>query len=365
MRTVLDMEPSRDCLYTTHRSEPIMAEAIAQIFKRFYHEQQIPGSGRLRALDVLHEYLSHDLLSKGEAGEVVARFLCTEAYYQAVEQENRNENNPGAQVVYSSGCSLSSFIGALFHTKGVKTISRIQAQNGGNEQRTFEEVFKDASVRFLQTIRMGDNALNPLVLFGAFLRGEILAVYHSQKKIDVVIPVLMDKKRLTPDNITALGISVKQRDDSVSPDAFEADDIFFGPSQYRPYIMVIMELGQNYNQSKSSDRSQHVMGKPGSKSPTTKEEPPARFGFRVVGCCSEVFGVISSEEDHLYAMILRDKPDDVRKPVEEDSLPHRAAKRYHEGHTESTRLGLTEEEYETAKDQRKLKNPKKGPKTER
>ena len=360
LRTVLDIGIGRECLLTAHQSEPMMAEAAAQVLTKLWKTKIGHGSGGDRVRKILHTFLSHDLLSKGEAGEVMARFLCMEAYLRAMQTSWDRDGCEGP-LIYSAGCKLKDFFNHLFTREAVEIVFKTTPQNvPGNT--TLETIFSTSVVRFCQTIRLGDDALNPLVLLAAFLRGEMLATYHNHRLIDLVIPVLLDSTQpLDVDNITAILVSVKQRDKKLSgKDIYDADDLLFGPDQLRPYIMVIMELGLPLEERKQASqvviRSRNIHGNVRGPQPVNEyygayqgvrvtphliSEPkiqpnpedtqaslPPRYGIRALGCSSLVFAGIDPGDDGFYQDLLGEPHHYITQPVEQDDPKARATQQY-------------------------------------
>ena len=358
MRTVLGIGPRNLCVFTAYRSEPILGEAVAQLLAKL--RQKL---GMYPIIRSLRKCLDFDLLPKGEPGEVVARFLITEAYYRAIMTEQTD------RPIFSAGCSVLSLFQHLFTENNYREILNAQDANGDTAD-TLETVFKEAQVRFLQTVRLGDDtALNADMLHSAFLRGDLLAVWHGYAAIDIIIPVLMGKENVEKkDKVTALLISVKQKNKGES----EPTTLAQGLAQRQltrglPYIYIRMELGvplsasldpqtrhelkrktkpqvevpstEDYSMDNSAPIQTYEGGVDVQRPPDRKSErltmltPPSshpRFEMRVLGCSSDIYSVIHEDYNGHFEIILRETQRPIHRPMLESDTPYYSEQRRHD-----------------------------------
>ncbi|EMD31840.1 hypothetical protein CERSUDRAFT_127211 [Gelatoporia subvermispora B] len=348
MKMVYSVPQHREYMRSGYSSEPILAEAAAQEL-RVLRTSGVDGDITLP--QIVASAIDNDLCSVGERGEVVGRTLVTLAYERAVESESRSLDG---SVHYSAGCSLIGFIKELFPEKFAEEILDSHPDNAGTKQ-TMRDAFKDAHVRFTHFARLGDDGgITPQALFAAFLRGHAQLGHPTQEKIDVAIPVVLDKDKICVDNMTVLLISIKRRAMEGTKAEYEicadALGVFIQPFvtslKDHPYIALVMELGvqgrarytigQRHIQRPSSGSAaggldgftKPVKAAPSIKTPRTparmalgrfaerrgnmrsQNEPLThhpRYNIYAYGCSPDIYKVIGEDERGLYRKLLADR----------------------------------------------------------
>ncbi|EMD31837.1 hypothetical protein CERSUDRAFT_100068 [Gelatoporia subvermispora B] len=348
MRTVYSVPQHREYMRSGYSSEPILAEAAARELN-VLRTSGIYGATTLP--QIVAQAMEDDLCSVGERGEVVGRTLLTLAYDRAVESESQLSNGP---VNYSAGCSLVTFIKELFPENYAQKVLASFPDNAATKQ-PMSKAFENAHVRFTHFARLGDDGgITPQALLAAFLRGHAQLGHPTQEKIDVVIPVALDKNNICVEKMTVLMISIKRRAMEGSKAEYEicADalgvflDSFATPLKDHPYIALVMELGVQ-GRSRYTIGQRHIQrpaagsveggldgfAKPaGAASKTMTPKSPFRmalgeFGQRradlrsqdqplkyhpryniyAYGCSPDIYRVINEDERGLYRKLLADR----------------------------------------------------------
>jgi len=159
-------------------SEPVLAEAAARIMN------EIPGGGPLVAVS---KYVKHGLISKGERGELIARFLLTLAHDRCV----KFDSYIAREAQYSQPVHLLDFLKALGGPSYMKEILESKPDNipGGATSR---EAFKDAKVNFTHFVKGADESvITDEAAWLALSRCMAFQCANGQWMIDLYIPILL------------------------------------------------------------------------------------------------------------------------------------------------------------------------------
>jgi hypothetical protein len=309
MRIAYSVPSHREYMRSGTPSEPILAEAAAQLMQ---YLTNIPST--------LSGFVGQGLVEKGHAGELVARLLLTLAYDRAIE----NDSNSESQLPYSQGCSLSQFMRALFGETHYQILAASQPDNlPALSTEPFEDVFENSLVRFTHFGRAdNEEIVTPRFAWAAFLRCMGVQCCVRQTSIDIIIPILLDKRQpVQPSNITCMFISVKDRlqTGNFTLLNFFASTLGFLPGGLppRPYISVIMQLGIN-------GRSLFAVSKPNAnpERPHHPHDKHPRYSINAIGCDASLYPVIESS-NHDYAALLQSR--DLLREHARQAPPFKAA----------------------------------------
>lgn len=254
MRVVYTVPEHREYLRTGYPSEPLLAEAAAQMMhtKPKYTEQEI--------FDAVALFSSAGIVDKGESGELAMRLLLTLAYDRAIQDTADAVLEPSGDLLYSQGVKVVPFLQQLFRgcPKELQSFLESTPHNlfktsQPNNATTLQEMFNNSCVRFTHWARYSLSHIHDKSACEAFGRGLAMQVTHNQAGIDCAIPILLDSsKKLGLDNMAVILIQCRNRIDkrgSAVIDATTTTPPFFTHSleanlQGRlPYISVFMELG--------------------------------------------------------------------------------------------------------------------------
>ncbi|KAH9886471.1 hypothetical protein C8Q73DRAFT_281501 [Cubamyces lactineus] len=361
MRIAYSVPKDRIYLRSGYSSEPILAEAAA----RQLHEwrRQCLGLGpsatginvvdRLRdttdigpAVQILRKSLDHDLISRGDIGEIVGRLLLLLARDSATCATSSDSDDPH----FSNPVPVTTLLVQLLSEAFAKDVLTSKPDNlPANDPRgdlTFAEAFKDAVVNFTHFAKWADDsALSQDTALGCFIRSMAVICRNNAATVDVFIPVLMNKDAaLDASVMSGIMVQFKLRAHSGTTAAYAIDATKVGlfkqtpdddETQRHPYITLIMELGVTSEPpllasipvKPESKESIAVNKKLGEKTPVSNAGaplqdtpskvvliPPAprrrrgsaypRYSIYVYGCSPTVYRVISQNEGRVYKHIL-------------------------------------------------------------
>lgn len=303
---------SKDRKYLTagYPSEPVVAEAAAQVMRRF--QDPVP--------DILARYTRSAMISAGQRGELVMRLLLIQAFDNASKRD-RGDNDQIDRPV-----SLFAFLEELFNVGQVDKL-RVSYPASGYGER-FDAAFKDAHVRFTHFARLEDNSL--VTSRGAWIamtRGIAWQCAPQQEVIDCIVPVALNRGLLSEKTMTAILIQVKNRK-SPAPLVIDESKLShkghrFFPAETedrRPYIALVLELGVRNVRSigKSHHPSPDTHSTP-SKVSNLREKPPSvrlsessnapmhpRYQLDVYGCSPRVYSVVKDKKAYTLLLDGRD-----------------------------------------------------------
>ncbi|KAI0261562.1 hypothetical protein BC834DRAFT_895858 [Gloeopeniophorella convolvens] len=261
MRTVASVTQDRRIAYTGYPSEPLLAEAASSLLEQW--RKDTPEI----VIRLISEHHSNGLLDLGDAGELVARILLTLGYQEACRKEfldsSGSQDNP--TTYFSRGCKLKTFLECTFVNASLMLAAK--PDNIGNDSAlpSLESALGNAVVRFTHFSKWDKRGSSHFDAHSAFLRGTAIICKTNQKKVDLIIPILVRTDgKACPHVITALLIQVKRRMRRGSPSTLAIDeaDIKFFPKEPAlcqccpgpltsssltiltlPYISLVLDLG--------------------------------------------------------------------------------------------------------------------------
>lgn len=269
LRTVFCIPNHREYIYSGHPSEPLVAEAAAQLIR-------IPENIRDVLQGLAHILKAYTEGEKGSRGELFSRLLLTAAHDRAaLEQWKANTDTP---LQFTRPIKVIDFLKALiseeYHTAVLECLPEIhQAQD-----ILLKDAFKNAYISFTHFIKAEDNSVtNTSIAWQALVRSVAIQCCKTQENIDIVIPIVFssegpDKAMLEENNVSAILIQVKNRK---TPEMVNvsADKIHFfatntssavatGTEDLRPFIAIVMELGEATGHDPKPGRKSRNKSKP-------------------------------------------------------------------------------------------------------
>ncbi|KAG8216587.1 hypothetical protein J3R82DRAFT_6771, partial [Butyriboletus roseoflavus] len=210
MRTAFSVPGDRPYSCSGYPSEPFLAEAASR--QMYHYMKNSTRYSATRMISILKKNLDDGLINLGQKGEVVMRVLLRNAYINAIVAEQADEIPAYHEPNFSKGCSFLQFLKALFTDELYTSILDAKPHNGV-DQRALEDAFKDAVVRFTHFVKVvDDSAVSTNAMVSGFLRGSAFICCNYQKVIDIIIPVLLDKRdKLEESSMSALLIQVNRR----------------------------------------------------------------------------------------------------------------------------------------------------------
>ncbi|KAI6002348.1 hypothetical protein EDC04DRAFT_2583821 [Pisolithus marmoratus] len=303
MRVAFSIPWHRFYMHSGYPSEPFLAEAAS---RQMYHYLQFPGN---TMANLLQQNLDSGLINLNQKGEVVMRLLLRMAYMNAIIAEQADKSHPVRELNFSKGCSVVRFLKALFADQFHDTILRSKPDDGVTSTCALQDAFKHAVVRFTHFVKVVDESVVSMKsMVSAFLRGVTFICHNRQKAIDIIIPILLDRRSvLQESSMSALFIQVKRRRQSGSSTEYIIDEEvhgFFpnkaskgGRRATRPYVTLVAELGVDKPPKKTSFV---VTGNDNERS--SNEHP--RYGIRAYTCTDRTWKVVRAAERDMYKRIL-------------------------------------------------------------
>ncbi|KAI6124211.1 hypothetical protein EDD16DRAFT_1563371, partial [Pisolithus croceorrhizus] len=231
------------------------------------------------------------------------------AYLNAITIEQADNHYPTGEPNFSRGCSVVRLLKALFANRYHAEILRSKPDNDVSSTCSLEDAFEHAVVRFTHFIRAVDESvMNTKSMVSAFLRGAALICQNQQKTIDIIIPILLDKRSvLKESSMSALLIQVNGRRQwsSSTANIIDEKEHEFFPNKVsmrrredtRPYVTLVAELGVD---NPPQENSFVVTGNNDERS--SKEH--LRYGIRAYTCTMAAWKVVGFTEHATYQRIF-------------------------------------------------------------
>ncbi|KAI6011427.1 hypothetical protein EDC04DRAFT_3145769 [Pisolithus marmoratus] len=303
MRVAFSIPWHRFYMHSGYPSEPFLAEAAS---RQMYHYLQFPGH---TMANLLQQNLDSGLINLNQKGEVVMRLLLRMAYMNAIIAEQADKKHLARELNFSKGCSVVRFLKALFGDQFHDTILKSKPDDGVTSTYTLQDAFKHAVVRFTHFVKAVDESVvSTKSMVSAFLRGVAFICHNRQKAVDIIIPILLDRRSvLQESSMSALFIQVKRRRQSGSSTEYIIDEEVHGffPNKVsmgerratRPYVTLVAELGVDKPPKKTSFV---VTGNDNERS--SNEHP--RYGIRAYTCTDRTWKVVRAAERDMYKRVL-------------------------------------------------------------
>lgn len=353
MRVALSIPAHREYMRSTSLSEPILAEAASMVMSDMEkHALESPGS----PLDILSRNVEKNLISVGEHGELVVRLLLTLAHDDVIRKFYPPRT--GIPIRYSKPIKLIECLTSLFTSPRINIILKCRAENMPNSP-TLAEAFKDAMVHFTHFGKAKSPAmLSDEAAWIAMSRGMAWQFYIQEYAVSIGIPILLWNKPLGRYVMTILVIQVEnqKKPSERHVDLEDEKHKFFtehmSNNEYnsRPYIVMSLHLGVQTNVDSKQQSppiptgqlpvmTKYRTGGAAHSSSSVKSEKKRhpRYLIDVYGCSSTVFGVIQSDENKSYEILLDPIKNFISTPLEENDANFGWCKR-----TEPSRLTCTE-----------------------
>jgi hypothetical protein len=343
-------------------SEPLVAEAARNLMSASKYATDMPSS--------LLKILEIPGMDKGERGELAAEVILLKAYDSAytstVNQPSTTRttrssaSSPVVDANQSRAVKLLTFIEHLLHTGSTTPLKpssffptkmRIQ----GDGKASFNKTFSNSWIYFNHFVKLDEGAvINREFLWRLILRGAVVACANNQRGTDFVLPFLLDGTSITPENVSAIIIQVKNDGTYTKKPKlylFDAMNPFwlgiFTKADRRPPPIIRMVFALASSESSVSfitakDRatiySQQVKQKPQVKiaEQEAKNPSPAYTTFDIwcAKACHATFKAIETNEEANYANLLKIKkvfPKAYEAGAENDDLRQNLRKQMNPG----------------------------------
>jgi len=200
-------------------------------------------------MNAVHHLAGHPDLScidRGRRGELVAPLLIMHAYDKARESLRRFNTKRWVPVIWF----MKTLLPKSEYNTFCKSLPTVWQEN---EEKPFEETFKDYGMWFNHVIKIEDKKMNSADYLWRFvMRGAMILCANNQGGIDIVLPVCHTERKLSPDSMTAVLIRVKNAErfkKEINKSIFDAmspfdTGIFLkdGPVPPKPVIRLVLAL---------------------------------------------------------------------------------------------------------------------------
>ena len=337
---VVNVIPShREYMFSSTPSEPIVAEAAAQV---------LHGKNMIELLS--KNVVKDGLIEKGQRGELAARLLLTLARDAAWDITTIGRVVPTAhrgQIdrLFTAPVPLLEFLSRLFARSHFESIMGATPDNQTTGP-TIRESFKDAYVMFTHFGKAADDwCISDEFAFMALTRNMAIACRERMKFVDLCIPIHFGREeRLSRYNTSAIFISIKDKAKAMGYNHTHIDvgkmKFFTDETKQRPVINLILQLGvqsagrhivikrTETQQTPGLLATPKRKGRGGKETPQTpsgmsmlreeyRDKPktraegvtpgPAYYTINATGCSSEIYGVVKPEEESLWHGLLASK----------------------------------------------------------
>ncbi|KAG9075046.1 hypothetical protein FRC06_010306, partial [Ceratobasidium sp. 370] len=250
MRVAFSIPKHREYIYADALSEPILAEAAAQLMHMDGLWDGFPK--------VLFNWCHHGLIAKGGRGELLARLLLTKAHDRVVRLISPE---PEAPPKFTQPILLSDFLEALVGTKNKDRILNAKPNNVPDGVTLAESVLGKAMLNFTHWAKAGDSSVvTDEAAWIALARCLAWQCFDNQPEIDLVTPLMLPPKdaKLERYTVSAIFWQIKNRNRTTRVDIDAERLKFFSPysadqktsssvtAEYansRPYLTVVLNLG--------------------------------------------------------------------------------------------------------------------------
>ncbi|KAB5592224.1 hypothetical protein CTheo_4321 [Ceratobasidium theobromae] len=315
MRIVFSVPKHREYIYSGYPSEPILAEAAAQLMCLNNMNDGIPS--------ILHKWCENDLIAKGDRGELVARLLITKAHDLVI-----HTLPPASEpfLTFSTPILLTDFLQVLVGKELAQLIFDAVPDNSSDQTRLIDSALGKAKLNFTHWAKAADKgAVTDEAAWIGLARNMAWRCFDQQKAVDLITPLLLwDEKgesKLGPDNVSGIFWQIQHRNKLQKVEIDATDLEFFSccfpdttkaeKGNARPYLAIILDLDENTDKhSRKEDQNLPpiYVSTPRTSPRNASESHHPRYTIIVSGCSQRVFPMlIDSGEERKYAAILNPK----------------------------------------------------------
>ncbi|RXW19027.1 hypothetical protein EST38_g6823 [Candolleomyces aberdarensis] len=315
MRLCYSVPESRAYFWSGYSSEPLLAEAAAQVMQYWAIQH------KWRPVRDLSTWLGSKLIQRGERGEIGGRLLLMSAYDNAIREHARVENT--SKFLFSSGCTVDAFVNELFQPQHVAKIRKCKPDNvisddHFKEFKSFSEALGGGWIRFTHFVKGSPTCeLSQQDLYAAFVRGMAYIGQPNEQSFDVIIPVSLAKSdAFSFQDMTAIFIQFKSRKvkGGVRHDYTTGNlDVFPGGNSTLPYCSLLMEFGIAPPQAPDRKKGRAIPTEIAQGGKTSPRLAPStqmchlRYSIRASGSTSNIYKPIGGHDQDRYSNIFQVK----------------------------------------------------------
>ena len=292
LRILYSVHQNRQTIITGSSSEPLIAEASAQIMNHTLLDKR----RYMNVWNLLSEFVNHGLVTQGAIGELIGRTLCISAMDRAI-----NQLATVCELKYQTPVKVEDYYKALLTDEAWEELRHSTPANWaqlseGSAKMTFEIAFQNAFLHFSHFVKANDSSpMHGTLAWAIWLRGAAIVCPLNQELTDRMTPIYFrDRGALSPGSISAI-LDQDKTGQSILPNNVaiqSAEDLeFFSHAHKLPYIAAVHCYALNQPNkpgikvTKASSHNLQNLGK------NDKEAPRYQIDF----CGLDGYGNISDE----------------------------------------------------------------------
>ncbi|KAF8601771.1 hypothetical protein BDV93DRAFT_524526 [Ceratobasidium sp. AG-I] len=297
--------PHREYVYVGAPSEPIPAEAAAQLMHLNESMHGMPV--------ILTRWCDNGLIPKGDRGELVARLLLTKAHDWAIEGQYPL---PAPNIpFYCKPVPLPIFLKGLLGEANAKLVLDATPDNLASDIKLVDSALGKAKVNFTHWCKAEDDSvITQEAAWVALGRHVAWQCHDQQKTVDLVIPLMLgddDGKKLGRHQVSAILVQIENRSKR-GKGHLDAQKLGFfttgspeDATNPRPYLTIVLNLEAK---SRTGQHNRKTAKRPDlSVSPGIQASSGIhpRYAFSIEGCSDEVYpNILGPRDQSIYSNIL-------------------------------------------------------------
>jgi hypothetical protein len=312
LRVVVGTDSSSGWMTTVTPSEPIVADAVAEILAA-------PAKWQSSVRTLAHDLLSKGLVDKGSKGELFSRLLLILARDIVLAK------TPARDFKWSQYFKLSEFLDTLYTSICFQDLeSRRPEKRRRSSATTFSASFSSAVMNFSH-FTSTDQHLRPEtirdLLHNLMRQQAALQLCHGQQYWDLLIPIYFGEPSapFDPSALSAIVVQVKNRHRSTPLETGGSEyNRFFGinKTSAMPVLYLLLDL-----ESTPSGRESVTLER--------NDKRPRVFGIHSRGASAETFGCLKQMPGMEQACQEFFRVVCPREAPEQDICSHNFVFRYH------------------------------------
>ncbi|QRV85662.1 hypothetical protein RhiJN_13680 [Ceratobasidium sp. AG-Ba] len=317
MITAYSIPNHREFMYAGASSEPILAEAAAQLMDK--------NDTWSTLANTLFKLCNSGMILKGERGELLARLLLTKAHDWAVISKSTVARPPRE---FTRPVLLADFLEALVGEANKNAIMMAKPNNVRDGPTLADSGLGQAMLNFTHWAKAEDNcSVMDDAAWVALTRSMAWQCCDGQPDVDLVTPLMLPMKgaKLGPYTVSAIFWQIKNR---ATPTRVDIDAERLGFFSHcprnqllsehissevvnsRPYLTIVLNLGVSSTSLRtySDDPKPAVLVSPSKRisgrDSSSKTTHP-RYAISISGCSHHTFpNLIPESDEHKYDIIL-------------------------------------------------------------
>lgn len=203
LRMLYSVHKNRQTIVTGSSSEPLIAEASAQIMHHVLDNEE----PYLDMWNLLGEFVNHGLAAQGAIGELIGRALSISAMDRAIDNQPESKL---CELKYQTPVTVADYYKALLTDEAWEVLRQSTPANRAqlsNESatKTFEEAFLDAYFHFSHCVRANDSSpMCDKFSWANWLRGTAIICQPNQELTDRMTPIYFSSRgQISPTTMSA------------------------------------------------------------------------------------------------------------------------------------------------------------------